>query len=85
MELNKELYRQIESDCDTFNKLTEGYHDVQVEDVLYSFLFSDEQTLRVLHDWDEGEFNDPYWDKENNRHSTESFFIKMNEKLKTNG
>ena len=49
------------------------YNHVDVSDILYSYL----NTGYILNDWDEGESNDPFLDKENNCHSAESFINEM--------
>ena len=68
MELTKELYRFIESECEKFQEETWGGNDVDVNDVLYSYLHSTKESFHILNDWDEGKGNDPFWDEELNEH-----------------
>ena len=80
-ELTKERYEYIESRVKAFNESTNDWHSVDVNDVLYSLLYNEqannESRFMVLNDWDEGEPNDPYWDKVNNCHSTSTFLMQM--------
>jgi len=75
IKLTKELFEFIRKSCDDFYKKT--YYDVTVEDVLFSFFWSDENDFHVYNDWDEGEGNDPFWNKEENEHSAISFIKLM--------
>jgi hypothetical protein len=73
--LTKKLYEYIETECNKHNEDTCNF--VEPHDVLYSLLYSDDETFRLLNDWDEGEPNDPFWNKENNMHSAEYFIKQM--------
>lgn len=53
-------------------------NQIDVSDILYSF-FNDGC---MLNDWDEGENNDPFWDKKNDCHSAVSFINEMVKYLK---
>ena len=80
MELTKEVYEFIESECDKFNNST-GY-DVDVNDVMYSYLYSDDKCFYILNDWDEGKGNDPFWNDELNEHSVIVFLKKITKTIK---
>ena len=80
MILTKEIFNFIYEECKKHNELT--INEVTVEDFLYSFLFSTDEKFCVLNDWDEGENNDPFWNKELNMHSAEVFIMEMCKKLK---
>ncbi len=73
IELTKELYEFIENKCELFNKATDEHYDVEVDDVLYSYLYSSENEFYISNDWNEGCNNDEWWDYENNQHSTTKF------------
>ena len=73
IKLTKELYEFIENKCEKFEKETWGGNDVDVNDVLYSLLYSDDETFYILNDWDEGKNNDPFWDEQRNEHSAICF------------
>jgi len=75
--LTKDLYKIIKDDCDKFKEETWYDNDVDVEDVIYSYIFSTKDEFHILNDWDEGENNDPWWDKELNEHSAIVFLKKM--------
>ena len=75
MDLSKEIYEFIEKACDEFNDST-GY-DVDVNDVIYSYMYSDDVDFRILNDWNEGKGNDPFWNDELNEHSVIVFLKKM--------
>jgi len=81
MELTKELYGFIENECEKFEKETWGGNDVDVNDVLYSYLHSTKETFCILNDWDEGEGNDPFWNKELNEHSAIVFLKQICNKI----
>lgn len=80
MELNKDVYEFIDAKCEAHNEIT--YNQVEVGDVIYSFLYSTEDCFHVLNDWDEGRSNDPFWDDELNEHSAIVFLKKTCEELK---
>lgn len=73
-------FELIATEIHKFKQRTHELYHVTFDDVLYSFIYSDER-LAVLTDWNEGENNDPFWDKENNRHCCESFLVQMKEML----
>ena len=75
MELTKELFDTIHDNCEEFNKITD--YDVDVSDVLYSYLNSTPDTFYILYDWDEGKGNDPFWNNELNEHSVIAFIKDM--------
>ena len=83
MELTKEIYTWIENEIKAFKIRTYDGNDVTVEEVLYSYLFSTDESFYILNDWDEGDTNDPYWDYELNEHSVIVFLktmcVKLNE------
>jgi hypothetical protein len=80
MELSKELFDIIRRDCKAFEDKTD--YDVDVTDVLYSYLNSNESIFYILYDWDEGKNNDPFWDEEKNEHSAIVFIKQMCDKIK---
>lgn len=77
MELNKELYNLIDNECDKFKKATWDANDVDVNDVVFSYLFSTNDNFYILNDWDEGKNNDPFWDEGKNEHSCIVFLKEM--------
>ncbi len=77
MVLTKELYEYIDEECERFKERTTPYHDVDVHDVIYSYLFSKGDDFHILNDWDEGKANDPYWNDELNEHSVIVFLKRM--------
>ena len=79
--MTKEIFDFIFDECEKFERETWAGNDVDVQDVLYSFFHSDEQTFRILNDWNEGENNDPFWNKDLNEHSAIVFIKEMCEKL----
>jgi len=79
MQLTKELYDIIDNDCQSFEDKT-GY-DVDVNDILYSYLQSSEKVFYILNDWDEGKDNDPFWNEEKNEHSAIVFIKEMCKKI----
>ena len=81
MELTKELYEFIENECEKFQEDTWGGNDVDVNDVLYSYLYSTKETFCILNDWDEGKNNDPFWNDELNEHSAIVFLKQMCKKI----
>ena len=81
MELTKELYEFIENECEKFEKETWCGNDVDVNDVLYSYLYSTKETFCILNDWDEGKNNDPFWNEELNEHSAIVFLKQMCKKI----
>jgi len=82
LKITKEIYEFISTEIQNFNKRTNYEYHMDMEEVLFSFLESDELTHYVLNDWDEGKNNDPYWDEIKNMHSCYSFLEDMNNKLK---
>ena len=80
--LTKELFDFIYDECEKFREETWAGNDVDVQDVLYSFFHSTEDEFHLHTDWDEGEANDPFWNKEKNEHSAIVFLKEMVEKLK---
>jgi len=76
-----EIYEFISNEIKEFNERTNFEYDMDFEEVLFSFLESDETNHYVLNDWDEGKGNDPYWDDNKNMHSCYSFLEDMNKKL----
>ena len=80
LNLTKELFEFLFNSCHEFFNKTQ--YDVTVEDVLFSFFRSDENHFHVYNDWDEGEGNDPFWNKEDNEHSAISFLKLMCEEIK---
>jgi hypothetical protein len=83
MELTKELYKFIEGECNKFEANTN--YDVDVNDVLYSFLYSTDENFYILNDWDEGRNNDPYWNEELNEHSVIVFLKKICKEITNHG
>jgi hypothetical protein len=81
--LTQEMFDFIQKEINEFNQRTNYEYDMDFEEVLFSFLHSTDETHYVLNDWDEGEYNDPYWDNEKNQHCCEVFLEQMNIKLKT--
>jgi hypothetical protein len=81
--LTQEMFDFIQKEINEFNQRTNYEYDMDFEEVLFSFLHSTDETQYVLNDWDEGEYNDPYWDNEKNQHCCEVFLEQMNIKLKT--
>jgi hypothetical protein len=81
--VTQEMYDFIQKEINEFNQRTNYEYHMDFEEVLFSFLHSTDDTHYVLNDWDEGEYNDPYWDKEKNQHCCEVFLEQMNIKLKT--
>tara|TARA_R110000851_G_scaffold275123_1_gene427761 strand:+ start:846 stop:1094 length:249 start_codon:yes stop_codon:yes gene_type:complete len=79
MKLTKELYDFIDIECEKFKEKT--FNDVDVNDVLYSYLYSTKEDFYILNDWDEGENNDPFWNKELNEHSAIIFLKQMCKKI----
>ena len=80
MKIDFELFEIVRSYCKTHNE--ETHNDIDVSDILYSYLHFEKNgfnwdDLYVLNDWNEGESNDPFWDKELNMHSAESFILKQ--------
>lgn len=84
LKMTKEVFSFIEDECAKFQERTWGGNDVDVEDVLYSFLFSEPDCFHILNDWDEGKNNDPFWDEEKDEHSAIVFLKEMCEKIKLN-
>jgi len=80
MELSKEIYELIESECDKHNE--ETCNMVDFGDVIYSFLYSTDECFHILNDWDEGRNNDPFWNDELNEHSAIVFLKQICDKLK---
>lgn len=74
-------YDHIDTMVDKFNEDTENLHNLETGDVLYSFFKSDDENFHILNDWDEGESNDPFWNKEFNMHSCCYFILKCCEYL----
>ena len=79
MELTKDLYEFIENECEKFREKTN--YDLNVNDILYSYLISDEEHFFIYNDWDEGKNNDPFWNEELNEHSAIVFIKQMCIKL----
>jgi hypothetical protein len=79
MKLTKELYEYIENECKKFEEKT--FNDVNVNDVLYSYLHSTKETFCILNDWDEGKNNDPFWNDELNEHSAIVFLKQICKKI----
>lgn len=73
------LINFLQDKCDQHNK--ETYNDVDLGDILYTYFNSDNETIRMLNDWDEGKNNDPWWDEKKNMHSAESFILDMCEEI----
>lgn len=82
LKITKELYLFIQNECNEFVKKTWDANCVDVNDVLYSFLFSNENEFHILNDWDEGKNNDPFWNEEKNEHSAIVFLKELCEKIK---
>ena len=82
--LTKELFDFIYNECESFKEATTPANDVDVQDVLYSLLFSTEGIFCILNDWDEGPENDPFWNKEKNEHSVIVFLKDICERIKVN-
>lgn len=70
MNITKEQLDFLMDACKKHNDLTNN--GVCIVDILYSAL----NPGYILNDWNEGEGNDPFWDKVNNCHSAESFINK---------
>jgi hypothetical protein len=83
LKMTKELFDFIYDECQKFQETTWAGNDVDVDDVLYSFFYSTDETFCILNDWDEGKSNDPFWDEVKNEHSVIVFLKVMCEKLKT--
>ena len=81
MKLTKELYEFIENECEKFLENTWVGNDVDVNDVLYSYLYSTKETFYILNDLDEGKNNDPFWNNELNEHSAIVFLKQMCNKI----
>jgi hypothetical protein len=79
--LTQKMYDFIQEEINQFNQRTNHEYDMDFEEVLFSFLHSTDETHFVLNDWDEGKFNDPYWDEDKNQHCCEVFLEQMNIKL----
>lgn len=64
------MYEYIELRLKDFNLSTDNYYEnsLQEGDVVYSYFKSDKDSFEILNDWDEGENNDPFWDKEKDEH-----------------
>jgi hypothetical protein len=75
------IYDFIQARINEFNKTTQYEYEMDFEEVLFSFLNSTDDTHFVLNDWDEGESNDPYWNKERNKHCCECFLEDINKEL----
>jgi hypothetical protein len=84
LKMTKELFDFIYNECEKFKNKTWQGNDVDVQDVLYSLFYSSDETFCILNDWDEGENNDPFWDKEKNEHSVIVFLKEICEKVKSN-
>jgi len=67
--LTPQLLQWICEECKKFQESVSMLHDVDLQDVLYSYLNSSDESFCIWNDWDEGENNDPYWNKELNEHS----------------
>lgn len=81
--LTQKMYDFIQEEINKFNQRTNHEYDMDFEEVLFSFLYSTDETHFVLNDWDEGKSNDPYWDEDKNQHCCEVFLEQMNIKLNT--
>ena len=81
LRMTNEMYDFISEEISHFNKRTNFEYDMDMEEVLFSFLNSTETVHFILNDWNEGKFNDPYWDEERNQHCCEVFLFDMNTKL----
>lgn len=77
LHLTGEVYSFIEDACERFQE--KGGDDVEVNDILFTYIFSpsfkDDERSIILNDWDEGENNDPLWNKERNQHSAYCFIL----------
>lgn len=80
--ISKELFDFIFEECEKFRERTG--HGVNVEDVLFSYFNSTDKDFHILNDWDEGENNDPYWNKERNEHSAIVFLKDICKKIGLN-
>lgn len=84
IKMTKEVFDFIFDECQRFQQKTWSGNDVDVQDVLYSFFHSTDETFCILNDWDEGEFNDPFWDKGENNHSVIVFLKDICNRLRQN-
>jgi hypothetical protein len=83
LKITIETWRFIMSELGAFNERTNYEYDMTMDEVLYSYLESTNETLCAFTDWDEGKGNDPYWDDVKDKHCCCSFLEDMNEKLKS--
>ena len=79
--LTESIYDFIDNEIRQFNEKTNHEYDMDFQEVLFSFLHSTDETHYVLNDWDEGKYNDPYWDEDKNQHCCEVFLEEMNLKI----
>jgi hypothetical protein len=85
MIVDHKLTHYLWDKCIEHNK--ETYNSVELGDIIYSYTYFETNgfnwdDFHVTNDWDEGESNDPFWDKELNMHSAESFILKTCKELK---
>ena len=81
LKVNINVWNLITDEVKAFNERTHFNYDMTMDEVLFSYLESTEDTV-MFYDWDEGKNNDPYWDNEKNMHSCCSFLDEMNKKIK---
>lgn len=84
LKMTKEVFDFIYDECQKFQEKTWAGNDVDVQDVLFSFFYSTEDTFFTLNDWDEGKNNDPFWDEEKNEHSAIVFLKGICNRLRQN-
>lgn len=80
MKIDFNLVDILYNECDKHNE--ETHNDVNLGDIIYSYTYFEKNgfdwdDFHVTNDWDEGEANDPFWDKELNMHSAEAFIFKQ--------
>jgi hypothetical protein len=81
LKITTDTFNFVYEECKKFRHETQDCYDVTIEDVFYSYFNSTNNTFHVLRDWDEGENNDPFWNKKKDEHSVYVFLKEMCEKL----
>lgn len=82
--LTKELYEFIENEIKEFHKYTNDYYqfDLELEDIFYTLLYSEDDKIYILNDWNEGRNSEPMWDDIKDKHMVESFLEDIYFKIK---
>lgn len=79
LRINNHTFDFIENEIKKFCEETHGEHDVTFDEIIFAYI----NPGHILNDWDEGEGNDPYWNKELNKHSAIVFIEKTVQTLRS--